>query len=298
MMNKVRAAVGALATLTAASALLLGTASSASAVEWGNPNWQGILAGSAPTGFPVSPAAFDLSSGPANFTVGVSVKNLTSSDQTVSLRLAVHHILTYQGQDISDGQPGQAGITFPKGAAKQTTQTMSFKEFETFTVPAGATSFVLNFPATITTCGYYQVDVQTPTGRPSLAVGFTRALGCARLTPGFWKTHQSATTPLLPVNLGGYTVSTFSQASAIFNAMKCNDPANCLAGHLLAAELDVASGASKCAASTIQAANTLLSDIGYAGPMSYTLSSTQASQALSLETALDNYTNDSTNGTC
>src|SRR5712691_11968939 len=43
----------------------------------------------------------------------------------------------------------------------------------------------------------------------------------------------------VPQTLGGYTVSTFAQASAIFDAMNCSDAINCLAGHLLAAQLDV-----------------------------------------------------------
>ena len=37
---------------------------------------------------------------------------------------------------------------------------------------------------------------------------------------------------------------------------------------------------------------------GYAGPGSYTISSSQRAHALSLEQALDNYTNDSTSTGC
>jgi hypothetical protein len=38
--------------------------------------------------------------------------------------------------------------------------------------------------------------------------------------------------------------------------------------------------------------------VGYAGPASYKISAAQRDQALSLEMALDNYTNDSTSTTC
>jgi hypothetical protein len=80
--------------------------------------------------------------------------------------------------------------------------------------------------------------------------------------------------------------------------MKCSAPANCLAGHLLAAELDVANGSSPCINSTISAANSFLSSIGYGGVGNYTLTAAQKATALSLETTLDDYTNDSSSGTC
>ena len=87
-------------------------------------------------------------------------------------------------------------------------------------------------------------------GGPLMMYSSTKAVvpGCGpagngtRFTPGYWKNHQAATTAHLPQLLGSYTVSTFAQATAIFDAMKCSDAINCLAGHLLAAELDVASG--------------------------------------------------------
>jgi hypothetical protein len=119
-----------------------------------------------------------------------------------------------------------------------------------------------------------------------------------RFTPGFWKNHETATTALLPQSLGGYTVSTFAQASAVFDAMECSDAVNCLAGHLLAAQLDVANGSSTCISGVIFQANQFLTLVGYAGPASYTITAGQRAQALSLEQALDNYTNDSTSTSC
>ena len=119
-----------------------------------------------------------------------------------------------------------------------------------------------------------------------------------RFTPGYWKNHEAATTALLPQSLGGYTVSTFADAQAVFDAMKCSDAVNCLAGHLLAAQLDVANGSSTCIAGTISDANAFLTSVGYAGPASYTITAAQRAQALSLEQTLDSYTNDSTGTTC
>jgi hypothetical protein len=119
-----------------------------------------------------------------------------------------------------------------------------------------------------------------------------------RFTPGYWKNHQTATTALLPQSLGNYTVSTFAQATAVFDAMKCSDAVNCLAGHLLAAQLDVANGSSICITGVIFQANLFLKKVGYAGPASYTISASQRAQAISLEQQLDNYTNDSTSTSC
>jgi hypothetical protein len=119
-----------------------------------------------------------------------------------------------------------------------------------------------------------------------------------RFTPGFWKNHPAVTAALLPQNLGGYTVSTFDQAKAIFDAMSCKDAVNCLAGHLLAAQLDVANGSSICISAVIFHANRFLEAVGYAGPGSYTITAAQRAKAISLEQALDNYTNDSTSTSC
>jgi hypothetical protein len=73
---------------------------------------------------------------------------------------------------------------------------------------------------------------------------------------------------------------------------------NCLAGHLLAAQLDVANGSSTCIAGTISDANAFLTSVGYAGPGSYTITASQRAQAISLEQTLDSYTNDSTSTSC
>lgn len=120
----------------------------------------------------------------------------------------------------------------------------------------------------------------------------------APLTPGFWKNHQAATSALLPQSLGGYSVTTFSQASAVFKQMNCGKDGafGCLAGHLLAAELNVANQAIEpaCASDAISAANTLLSTDGYVGPIGkYSLSAGDTAEAISLANTLSNYSSGS-----
>lgn len=169
-------------------------------------------------------------------------------------------------------------------------------------------SGTLSLPVPQTATCAIQADVKVQVGGVGKFVFYSGAKkvvpGCGqsgtgqRFTPGFWKNHEAATTALLPETLGSYTVSTFSQAQAIFDAMKCSDAVNCLAGHLLAAQLDVANGSSICITGVIFQANQFLSEVGYAGPASYTISAAQRAQAISLQTTLDNYTNDSTSTSC
>jgi Prealbumin-like fold domain len=132
-----------------------------------------------------------------------------------------------------------------------------------------------------------------------------------RLTIGYWKTHRPQTTALLPQKLGNYTVATFPQATAVFNATNCSsstaqDAIGCLAGQLLAAELNLANFASPCIQPTVNKANTFLSGgtvtvsgktaagVNYVGPSgTYTLSATQRAIAVALSNALNNYNNNS-----
>ncbi|MDP9284006.1 MAG: hypothetical protein M3P41_03485, partial [Actinomycetota bacterium] len=83
------------------------------------------------------------------------------------------------------------------------------------------------------------------------------------LTPGFWKNHRSETTALLPVTLGTYLVDTFNKASAVVDAMNCGASTDqsavaCLAGHLLAAKLNVKNGSDNCINARIAQADALL----------------------------------------
>src|SRR4030081_161628 len=72
----------------------------------GNSNYLGILSSTAPSGYRPSPTWYDLSKGENTFVFQFDVTNLTGEQQTMSLQLSVDHIITYRGQDVSDGQPG------------------------------------------------------------------------------------------------------------------------------------------------------------------------------------------------
>jgi hypothetical protein len=113
-----------------------------------------------------------------------------------------------------------------------------------------------------------------------------------RLTPGFWKNHEAATTALLPITLGNYVVNTFAKAVAIFNAMKCSSPIDCLAAHELAAKLDLAGGSDPSITPVIAQADALLIALNYNGVGNYTApTAAQKALALQLEVTIDNYTN-------
>ena len=291
---------------TAAALLACLTASAGTFMDASaNQDYLGLVSADKPDSppFVFSPNALELSGGPATITMTIHVKNLTNTSQTLTVEFGVHHIVTYYGTDVSDGQPGQPGITFKKGDSLHTVQVLAAPpQFKTFTVGTGSSTTEVSFSQTISSCGYYQVDIGRHFRRThaNLSAGFTRVLGCsARLTPGYWKNHQAATTALLPQVLGGYSVSTFAQATAIFDAMKCNAPVDCLAAHLLAAELDIANGSSPCIISTVNSANAFLSTQGYNGPGgTYHLSSADKATALLLAGDLDTYTNDLTTFTC
>jgi hypothetical protein len=162
------------------AACVVGAAGTISVLAFGNPDYLGILDGAPTTGFQASPNAYDISSGPATVTLDQSVTNLTSQTQTVALSMRVHHILTLNGADISDGQPGQSGITFTPGLYKQTTQTLigATSTVQFAIPPAGAPPTLMTWSWTFTTCGYFQLDIAGASHR-TLGGGFVRVLGCS-----------------------------------------------------------------------------------------------------------------------
>lgn len=117
-------------------------------------------------------------------------------------------------------------------------------------------------------------------------------------TPGYWKNHQGPCSKLLPQPLGRYcTVGSFVAATNTFANMNFggSNVFNGLAGHLLAAELNVANGAGTvCAQQAISEASTLLTSVLYTGPFrSYSPTPSQRNWATQLGTLLNNYNNGS-----
>lgn len=174
--------VGGLSALAGAVTLGVSLFASQTAIAGGNPHFEGIISAAPPTGFMSSPNISALVGGHYNLTFNDEATNLTGEPHSIALNFSAHHILTYNGVDVSDGQPGQPGITFtgPTGTTQVLMPgTQSFTETWT---PHGTQSLALTYD--FTTCGYYQVDVWAPikpTGgknRATLASAFIRVLGC------------------------------------------------------------------------------------------------------------------------
>jgi hypothetical protein len=169
---------GLAGTLTLVGALVTSQAADAA----GNPNFEGIVSAAPPTGFVSSPATYNLSNGSVTVDFNVVARNLTQSTQKVGLHFSADHILTYNGENVADGQPGQAGIAFsgPEG----TTQALIAGE-QSFTETWGENATeTISLSYTFDACGYYQLDLWAPwKGNESrthatLASGFVRILGC------------------------------------------------------------------------------------------------------------------------
>src|SRR5437762_9313977 len=185
-------------------------------------------------------------------------------------------------------------ITPPSTTTTSTTTTTTTQAPTTTTTTQAPTTTTTTQAPTTTT-----ITTTTTTQRPTTTT--TRPPAPA-LTPGYWKNHQAATTAHLPQQLGGYTVATYQQAVDVFNAMNCGNsgPQNavgCLAGQLLAAELNVDNGSSPCITPTISQANAFLVSVGYFGPTgTYKLTPAQRATAVSLANTLSAY--NSSGGTC
>src|SRR5215207_6274988 len=167
--------------------------------------------------------------------------------------------------------------------------------------PAPSTNTPTNTPTDTPT----STPTYTPTNTPTNTPTYTPTPYISRLTPGYWKNHLAQARNYLPLNLGSYPVNSASQVTKVFNAMNCssskpNDAIGCLAGHLLAAKLNVANGTGACISPIITKADAFLSGqvvdgvtgISYTGPSgTYTLTTAQRNLAISLKTLLDKYNN-------
>jgi hypothetical protein len=145
----------------------------------------GVLKATRPISPPFisSPGSYDISSGPATIVFTTKVENLTNHVVTVTVDINVHHVVTYFGKNVADGQPGQPGITFKPGDAENTTQLTYGTPFvRKLTVqPKGAPPQVVTFSTMMTTCGYFQFDIGKHLEggtHDTLASGFARVLGC------------------------------------------------------------------------------------------------------------------------
>ncbi len=204
--------VGGLSALVGTVTLGFALLNSQAVVAGGNPNFEGIISAAPPTGFMSSPEAYDISGGPVTVDFDVVATNFTNHAHTVALNFSAHHILTYNGVDVSDGQPGQPGITFTGPAG--TTQAM-MPGSQAFTEHwAPKASATLSRTYVFDACGYYQIDVWAPfkqeggRDRATLASGFIRVLGCGTgPTPTPTLTPTPTPTPSPTGGVGGATAT-------------------------------------------------------------------------------------------
>jgi hypothetical protein len=134
--------------------------------------------------FITSPAAYNVGQ---TLVFSVTVKNTNKGSMTIPLDFHANRILTFKGQNVADGQPGQAGITFGPNDYKLTTQTpYGSEQDQTLTIEGGATTTV-TFDLQMTICGYFQIDLSTPptegNDQINLSAGFARVLGCTSPSP-------------------------------------------------------------------------------------------------------------------
>ena len=230
---------------------------------------------------------------------------ITNNDQAAHL-IVIKHVVNANGGKAKasnffmkiNGIAVQGANPFPGAESPGTNKTVS----------AGSYTVTETGPA-----GYIAVPSADCSGM--IAVGQTKTCTilnhdiAPRSTIGYWKNHRPQTTALLPQKLGNYTVATFTQATAVFNATNCSstkaqDAIGCLAGQLLAAELNLANFASPCIQPTVNKATSFLkggtvtaggttaTGVNYVGPSgTYTLTANQRTVAVKLSTALDGYNN-------
>jgi hypothetical protein len=154
-----------------------------------NSHFMGVLKSSPPLSPPfiTSPGSYDISAHPATVVFTTRVENLTNHVVTVTVDVGVHHILTYYGLNVADGQPGKPGITFKGSDAPNLTEEKYGTPYKmTFTVqPKGAAAQMVTFNTAMTTCGYFQFDIgKHEQGiHENLAAGYARVLGCKTSPP-------------------------------------------------------------------------------------------------------------------
>ncbi|HEX7263550.1 MAG TPA: hypothetical protein VF383_05180 [Candidatus Dormibacteraeota bacterium] len=151
----------------------------------GNGNYLGILSSTAPSGYIPSPASYTT---PATLSFQFDVTNLTNEQQSMSLGLSVDHIITYNGQDVSDGQPGVINGAVVDGHDAASTQVQdAHPTFTTLSIAPNATQTMhMSRALAAGQCGYFQVDV-AKAGLESQKglIGFAiRVLGCATVVTG------------------------------------------------------------------------------------------------------------------
>jgi hypothetical protein len=226
----------------------------------------------------------------------LDAQNNDITGKTVNAGTEVHDQATVtRTAGTPAGVPDPTGsVTFTLFSGSGCSGTELAKEANVPLASGVATSKPFTTPSTAGSFSYlahYNGDANYPAKDAGCEPFQTTSPFAPALTPGFWKNHPAATTALLPITLGKYEVKTFAQALAVFLAMKCSSPIDCLAGHELAAKLDLASGSNPIITPTINEADALLIAVKYNGPGNFTATKAQNELALKLEELIDKYTN-------
>jgi hypothetical protein len=105
----------------------------------------------------------------------------------MTLSLSVDHIITYRGQDVSDGQPGVVNGAVIDGRDAPTTQVQdAHPTMTTLSIAAHATQ-TMHMSRTLAAgqCGYFQIDVAKAglESQKGLIGGAIRVLGCTTTVP-------------------------------------------------------------------------------------------------------------------
>jgi hypothetical protein len=168
----------------------------------------------------------------------------------------------------------------------------SFKDNSTPQQSGSATASAKVCSYNALTPGYWKNHAaNSKSGGPNYSADCTKLKSSSCSTNGPWAIAK------LPQSLGNYSVSSILLADPIWAGMNCSsskdqDAVGCLAGHLLAAKLNVATFGGSCILATITSADAFLVSINYQGPgKTYTLSPAQRTQVINLKNALDKYNN-------
>ena len=246
----------------------------------------------------------------------------------------INMVASVESTDPNTARPNVLRVTFDGNPATTTDYVDEFTSVNgaqwdsiprAITIPAGSTSMTVQV-LSLTEDG--TTNLPASLGWVTSALSITNLppppppVGAKPLTPGYWKNHLAPvsatcapkdgcsnngpwTSQYLPQPIGNYSVDTTAKVTAIFAGMNCSssssqDAIGCLAGHLLATELNLANGSSTCIAGTVADANAFLkgqvvmgvTGITYTGPSgTYTLTSAQRNLAIQLKNKLDTYNN-------
>lgn len=154
-------------------------------------DFMGVLKATPPMSPPFtnSPLTTNINSGPVTVVFTTSVENLTDHVVSVLVDINVHHVMTYYGQNVADGQPGKPGITFKAGDVPNTTQKTYGTPFQRLLTvqPKGAPAQIVSFSTVMTMPGFFQFDIgkHFANGQhENLSTGFARVLSVKTTTGG------------------------------------------------------------------------------------------------------------------